>query len=415
MKKELWKTCAVTWLILSSGAPYYMKYNMLLCMIIMSVIAVWGMIKYRCFTISKRIFKSVLVYSFFVFISIFLSGTDGLILNEVLIIFGRLFFLMALCSCIQKEEFYAEYINIMYLISIISIVCFSIMKMWPDTHLPFEMNVSEINWHGTFYYTLGFFNNTTYRNAGVFGEGGVFQIFTNIALFLSIHCEERGKKRTRHIVVFLIATFTTLSTMGFLSMFFVIVSVLYKNRAKMKYYCLTFLVIVAIVIIDFNTGTLSDKLLNQGGSFGSRYDDFIVSWLVTMEKPIMGYGIANTDYLDSFMLNETTNLRMTNPVFVHLQRSNGLGLLMMRCGLLYTMYFIWRLYAFSKNNIVKNRFHAAIFAMVLLMGVFNEPIGQTTIYMLFFFDFSNNYYEKSGLFFVKKYRPRVCLYGYIEK
>lgn len=397
MKKnrDLWKTCAITWLILSSGAPFYMKYNMLLCMIVMVAIAFWGMHKYRCYNVPKRIFGSIVAYSLFVFTSIVLTGTDGLILNEVLIILGRLFFLMVLCSSIQKEEFHAEYISIMYFISIISIVCFFIMKVRPDTHLPFEMNVSEINWHGTFYYTLGFFNNTTYRNAGVFGEGGVFQIFTNIALFLSIHCEEGGKERTRHIVVFLIATLTTLSTMGFLSLLLVIASILYKNRAKVGYYCLLFLVAVIIIIIDFNTGILSDKLLNQGGSFGSRYDDFIVSWLVTMEKPIMGYGIANSDYLDSFMLNETTNLRMTNPDFVHLQRSNGLGILMMRCGLLYTAYFIWRLYAFSKNNVVNNRIYAAIFTVVLLLGVFNEPIGQTTIYMLVFFDFYNSNYKKS--------------------
>lgn len=389
--RRIWQKCAVAWLILSSGAPFYMKYNMFLCMFIMMLIAVWGLVEYRRCNVSRKNFFSFSAYVLFIIVSILITGTDGVIVNEVLILLGRLFFLLVICTNIRKEDFILDFIGIVYYISIISLVCFFVLKVNPNIHLPFEMNVESINWKGTFYYTLGFYNNATYRNAGVFGEGGLFQIFTNLALFLSIHLEGKGKKRTKHLIVFIIATLTTLSTMGYICLLLVFSSVLYRNKAKGRYYVLIMLLAVIIIIIDNSTGVISNKLLNQGGSFGSRFDDLLVSWLATMEKPLFGYGIASSDYLSGFMRHASTNLRITSSDYIILQRSNGIGILMMRCGLLYTAYFIWRLFVFSRNNVVKERINALLFAAILFLGVFNEPIGQTTIYMLVFFDFCNNY------------------------
>lgn len=376
---------SIIWLILSSGAVFYSKLNMFLCMAIMMTLGAVLVVIFNRSQINKSNFIKAVLVSLFGILTCVANNMHGFSINDLLIFIGELIFLAAICSAITFCEFKKIYINAICIIAVISIVCFAFVFLFPNVSLPFEMRSVDVNWTGTFYYTLGFYEGRTFRNAGVFGEGGVFQIFLNLALFYLVQSREQIEHRKFKMFVLIIAILTTVSSMGYIVLILVIISMLAKKGSlniRTLFLCLA--CVVLIVIVDISTGLISEKIINQGGSFGSRYDDTVVSILTANEKPILGYGIAN-DFSDAWNSHLNSLLRITDPAYVDLQRSSGFGLILVRCGYPFAVFYLASMYLYFKRSSESNILINLIGALILILGVFNEPIQFTPIYLLSLF------------------------------
>lgn len=388
-ERTLEKACVI-WLILSSGAVFYSKINMLLCMIIMIGLSLLLSFKFNRGKIGRKNLIAAGLVLGYGFLTCLVNGMNGFSVNDFLIFGGSLFFLAVITSIITVKQFQETFINCIYVISIISLICFAFVMILPNVKLPFEISIARVNWTGTFYYTLGFYGRRISRNAGVFGEGGVFQIFLNLALFYLVQSDEPIKHKNKKMFILIATLLTTVSSMGYIVLVLVIFSMMLKNNvAQKKYYLLGVICIVAIIVVDASSGLLSEKILNQGGSFGSRYDDTIVSIETANEKPLFGYGVAN-DLSEAWEAHIHSESRMTNPSYVLLQRSSGLGLVLMRCGYPFLLIYVMSMFSYFKKTINHSLAIHLIGTLILVFGIINEPIQFTPIFMLSFFTWKSS-------------------------
>ncbi len=388
---------AVVWLVLASGTVMYAKYNMLLCMAILVVLGTLLLVFLNKLSVERSNFNAACLLVLFGTLTCWVNGFKGFSINDFLIFVGEVFFLMSLCSAISFKKFQRIFIETIYIITIISLICFVFVVIFPTVRLPFEMHIERLNWTGTFYYTLGFGWGRSFRNAGIFGEGGVFQIFLNMALFFLIHSDDELKRKKIKIVVLVIGVLTTVSSIGYIALVLVLMSLLVKNESqKARYYILCFLAIACIVIIDSSIGLLTEKIINQQGSFGSRYDDTLVSLLVANDHPLFGHGISN-EYLSAWEVHVNSPLRITNPKYVQLQRSSGIGLIAMRCGYPFLIVFILRILGHIRRSFNKGWLIGVLGGLVMILGCFNEPMQFTPFYLMAFFVWKKEDAETSCL------------------
>ena len=77
--------------------------------------------------------------------------------------------------------------------------------------------------------------------------------------------------------------------------------------------------------------------------------------------------------------------RMTNPGYVTLQRSSGIGIALMRCGYPVLGLYIFAMYSYFKRSINRGLIINLIGTLILVLGLVNEPIQFTPIFLLSFF------------------------------
>ena len=385
LSKETFEKASVVWLILSSGSVFYSKINMFLCVAIMVFLSAVFILRFHNGVIGRQNILTAGLVLGYGLLTCLANRFRGFSLNDFLILAGELLFLATVTSFITARRFQEIFVTTTYVMAAISLVCFAFVLVFPNVSLPFEMSNSRVNWTGTFYYTLGFYGRRSFRNAGVFGEGGVYQIFLNLALFYLLQSDAPIKQKKRKGFVLILAILTTISSMGYIVMVFVIMSLLVKNKeSRKRYYLLCFLCILAIIVVDSSTGLLIEKILNKGGSFGSRYDDTIVSIETANEKPLLGHGMT-CDITEAWEAHVESPRRMTNPRYVTLQRSSGIGIALMRCGYPFLGLYLFAMYSYFKRSINRGLIINLIGTLILVLGLVNEPIQFTPIFLLSFF------------------------------
>ena len=80
--------------------------------------------------------------------------------------------------------------------------------------------------------------------------------------------------------------------------------------------------------------------------------------------------------------------RMTNPRYVTLQRSSGIGVALMRCGYPFLVIYLFAMYSYFKRSINRGRIINLIGTLILVLGLVNEPAQFTSIFLLSFFNWS---------------------------
>lgn len=121
-----------------------------------------------------------------------------------------------LAKNIEIKEFKKNYINILYVISLISIVCYFLFLFFP-TVIVNRVPIVEYWQHSTRYILIYNFpgNGWEYgglRNFGPFHEGGMFAVFVDIALLFIVDESKFSKRNLKKIIVFVICLITTFST-----------------------------------------------------------------------------------------------------------------------------------------------------------------------------------------------------------
>lgn len=301
---------SILWAVFASGSLYFQYQRMPLTIVILVVTICVMMYTYK--VVSRRNMIRALIIISIGAINYFLTFSNGINMNDIIIIFVELVFLVLLQSNMTLQEFKQKYVEIIVLEAVISLICF----LWADIlgkTLPFQHwetgTVGSFNL--TFYYTIGWGNIPKLgRNAGIFNEPGSHQIFLNFAiLFLVSDVEQLGFKKKKYIIsmiVLVLSVLTTQSTTGYMCLILVLLSVqfmkndgkaLYGERKWLKYGSLLLLGIV--FLIENTTHVISYKL-EGGGSYNTRYNDTFSGLAVALTKPLTGYGIYRSNRADAY-------------------------------------------------------------------------------------------------------------------
>ena len=208
----------------------------------------------------------------------------------------------------DPERIKNSYIEIMYLISWISLILFALFTILPSLS---NINV-VINAAGNAYSNLYIYTHSSLlqRNQSMFWEPGAFQTFVNIALLFEILKDNTNIKK---IFIFTIAVITTFSTTGYIALALCFLLLLIKNNRRdrknkqLRRAIILFVFIAAILIVynydlffDRSKNSVFGKIVNffendqiannTMSSSTIRYYSFVKSIEAFFRKPIFGWG-----------------------------------------------------------------------------------------------------------------------------
>jgi hypothetical protein len=247
----------------------------------------------------------------------------------------------------------------------------------------------SLTYNYLFYYSpkegsiINLFGIDIHRNAGMFWEAGILQIYLNILFFLEISIFKRNKKL---LVLIVFAVLTTYSTTGLLLL---ILQIIYFSHKELKsnIKMLSLIVLIAPLYVFFNAN-MNEKIYGEGeSSFQKRLFDFTQPIFIAIESPLTGVGLdldrfqevreefyINSDLNSSFnqigieQKVETTSKGSTNSVMYLLA---GMG---------FPTAFLF-IYMFMKQQIITN--HRVIWFILTFISVMSEPL----LFRPFFFMF----------------------------
>lgn len=206
------------------------------------------------------------------------------------------------------------------------------------------------------------------RNAGIFWEPGMYQIYLNFAIIYLLYSgTEWHKKLKKYLIAYLvIAIGTTYSTSGYvLCAALIVYYILAYRKVNLKKIVLIILgVILAIYAAPLILNNINNKL-SVGNSFNYRYNDIYIGVKLILKHPIWGYGI-NSDMYYQYHSISTGVLR---------GNSNGIMNILIYFGFIgLPIYF----YCFTKTinifkDVLSKESRGAIWIW-LIVSVCSEPI-----------------------------------------
>ena len=271
------------------------------------------------FLFKKSLYNLQKQYTFFI---------GSLFLSMILIIIGSTLSLGTALSIssilliiyatykIDPLHYIQRLIKLIYYISIISIILFSITRLFGFDffsaifpHLyPSIYRENQIYSYGGFIYRFVTLHSD--RNCGPFSEPGQYQCILSVALYFTLFRAYlfNPKDRVRYLVVFFITLITTLSTSGYIGMIILITCFLLhssKNIDKQVKYAFITMIIGVILFIsttklgnDFINTAIFDKIyengqLNLSNNTGGARTASIIGVLSTIyHHPITLFGIG---------------------------------------------------------------------------------------------------------------------------
>ena len=115
---------------------------------------------------------------------------------------------------IKYKHFLRVYCDIIYFLSVFSLIVFGIALILPKMIQIFPVieNILGVPAYNLFFSVVRL-NDYMLRNDGLFWEAGAFQTYINIALFIELFLLKKG--RVRYVLAFMLAIFTTFSPTGY--------------------------------------------------------------------------------------------------------------------------------------------------------------------------------------------------------
>lgn len=204
-----------------------------------------------------------------------------------------------LARCADTKKLINTYCNVMLFIALISLIAFTLPDVAISISFPPRLITST---RQAEFVTLFFTNipvnswNQT-RNWGPFWEPGAYQAFLNLALIFTLFIRKTNTKfKILSTIIFTIAVITTLSTTGYLAMFFIFIAYIFNKKKSSALHTLVKIMIVCFFFVSatyivFRSGLFEsvviDKLQNEETS---RYQFVFYGIKAFLESPIIGNG-----------------------------------------------------------------------------------------------------------------------------
>ena len=382
-QKEVIEYIAVLWIIISSGF-YVLNYEYNIpCMLIFLLIGLFFSISKK--NISRENGIKLLFLLGFIVVDEFMTLVlydFPFVSNNFIILLIRLFSLAFIMDNISCQNFVKKYVNIFVLVSLISLICFAIIQ-FSSIQLPFAKNYSD-GFYGSFYFRVNEYTKAiATRNAGPYGEPGIFSVYIVFALVFHLFYTEPSEMTAGwnavKMIILSVTLLTTLSGTGLLCFLIVFAVYIIVNLKEINVLRnpMIFLIVVVLIIgfiyAESTYGILEMKLINKGGSYGVRMDDTLKGYQIALEHCWFGTGICN-DYSSAW-----TGMLLDN------SRSNGLANFSAAVGIPFLVYYLINVFNRVKGY-MKNRIIPTIAFFVVILIIYNtQPIVFQTIGLSFLF------------------------------
>lgn len=340
--------------------------------------------------------KVNLKYIFYAVIIIFIIWINSYILSslpfdnkEFLVMCARVLGIAIITSNITINHFKKFYINIIVLLSINSIIWFSITKIFKGVVLPFTVFTPK---YGTFYHIIGHTPTNSMGNCGVFWEPGVFQIYINFAIALLLFDCVRSEKNNIKLFLLSVTLFTTFSSMGVICFGILLTFAIFNNKIIIKKNLKWFIIIFILLLIIFeaSTGVIRDKIDYDAstGSILSRTDDFIIGWHVISDYPLFGIGIAcdSTELYNQYAIKYMMYYKGYSE---DLAQSNGLCNMFSSAGIILGSIYLYNIMKKSRLFFQFKSKEMIPIYIVLILFFANEAIMFTPFWIAFLFKWKN--------------------------
>jgi hypothetical protein len=310
------------------------------------------------------------------------------------------FLLCYLILDLIKEKFHITYVNLIFFLSIISLIFYP-SQFFPSIQEFIKSTAgSVIDPVGTamdpegyksktliFFTFMHNYGNTVIseipRNCGAFWEPGLFAVFLNLALLINLYVNNETLF-SRKNVVFIITILTTLSTAGYIALFIIFLSIFLLRASRLQFVfslpvlaLFLFLSVTYVWKLDFISQKI-DATFEARGSYASSRFGAVLYHIEELKK----FPLAGTHLLkEASEINLVSNERESSP--------NGLSLIFFFYGIpAAILYFIlfykglnkWLLYHNVKSTLLR-----LFFYFIFLLLAFSQDVTNRPFYLLFLF------------------------------
>ena len=272
--------------------------------------------------VSSFFFFSVLIMLASAFIN---SSPTGVFVAYISILVFAYYF----TKIYDVNEFLSIYLNLMRVLVLISLAVYFLLVLFPSARnacpvTTYSYNLTEpVKYYELIVTHMPLTSWGIERNYGVFWEPGVFQIYINLALLISLFYK-KVRLLVFDTIVFSIAIITTFSTTGYITILLVFICFLLNKKVSIsrRFAISGIAIIIFCYILVGLSGEMEDYVFykfvaqEDNSSYVSRMYSILGNVNVALRNPIFGVGYSNSDealieYIGRFSAAE---LHQTNTI-----------------------------------------------------------------------------------------------------
>jgi len=368
-KNILFKFTLLSLIFISGGIQVF---SIAFSTLIPSLLLIILYLKNKIFKIDRAIIP-VMFFSFIYLLYAVIIAND---MEDIQFVFFRsVRFIMATLLLnfiyLKKINFIDELKSVLYWITIHGLINFVVVNLF----FQYFTKIPEIN---TYSFLL-FFGRENLdflfsRSQGIFWEPGVFQVYLNIFLFISLFLTK--KVYTPLVTIILISVLLTLSTTGIV-VSFLLISYYYLISIKLtlKNLSLTILFFPLIIgLFNLVNNQVEEKISGKkSGSFLARNYDTLTGFNLAINNP-WGIGFSTTKYQE---IARKDLFNLIPGLETDRGNTNSIATLFYSTGILWgviILYFMWKQSLFMK--------HKTLFYISIFLFLFTEPLLYTPFFIL---------------------------------
>lgn len=329
-----------------------------------------------------RLRLKITIICYMLFFMVLIAMNQETKLSSSIVLLLRFFIALYIVHFLSFKVFSEIYVRIMFWLCLISLLYVFVIFFKVHSILPDFVGADDRPLRNFFFFGVSenFIKYGIYRNSGLWWEPGAFQLFVNLAFVFSLVNRSVNSKLYVVLGLTVISTLSTTGVLVFIVLSFIYFKNIIKESKKKVYYIIVFslFILIAVVvglpfiILKFGVGDAAE----QSVSFLSRYYDFIISYNMFLENPLIGYGFGSQienaiPYGKELMGN--AQYEIIKPT-----GSDGLTMLVAQCGI-FSLILI-KPFIFPKYALSLSFFERCLLSFSLIV-MFNT---QNFVYVLLF-------------------------------
>ncbi|MGL5414769.1 MAG: O-antigen ligase family protein [Clostridium sp.] len=288
--------------------------------IIMAIVYILIILTFKDILLSRGNFKRlvyvILGISIYNIVFIMLNDINRIqfILQFVIILLGLIIYQVGLINKENGSKLLLKMSNIIIILAIISIIgyvfCTLLNVIHPSASIYYLWGGARYipSYYGLYYVTqyIGLHGMNFTRNSGVFTEGTMYAFVLTVSMMCELFL--RKKVRKVNIIILIVAILSTFSTTGIVVSFGIIICRLiievFRNKKwrKVGMIVIPIVVVVGVVVAGyFVSSKLHQGTDSKKASISIRTDDMRVGAEAFKDRPIIGYGYGQFNYVQQYM------------------------------------------------------------------------------------------------------------------